>query len=198
MIIAFAIGPFSRLLCIAFGLNTYWRWTLPFTNLDPLAMGGILAFLNSQKATIKYKKYLCKFGFWLGILWLIIRITEHLYRDNVFYEVFFQTILCLFFVWLVARAAQGFGGVLGTILELKPLIYIGKISYGIYLCHYFMLTIIPRIFNQLRLPYPNNIFLDFVLMTVVSLLIASLSWHLIEKPINNFKRHFKYTKKALS
>ncbi len=128
---------------------------------------------------------------------IIIRMSESLYRDNVFYEVFFQTILCLFFVWLVARAAQGFGGVLGNILELKPLVYIGKISYGIYLCHYFMLTIIPRIFNQLRLPYPNNIFLDFVLMTVVSLLIASLSWHLIEKPINNFKRHFNYTKKAL-
>lgn len=199
MIIAFAIGPFSRFLCIAFGLNPYWRWTLPFTNLDPLAMGGILAFLNYQTSLKQYKIYLCKLGFWLGIpLLIFLRITESLYRDNVFYEVFFQTSLCLFFVWLVAHAAQGFGGVIGTVLEIKPLIYIGKISYGIYLCHYFMLTIIPRIFDKIGLPYPNNIFLEFVLMTVFSLLIASLSWHLIEKPINNLKRHFKYTKKALS
>jgi hypothetical protein len=39
---------------------------------------------------------------------------------------------------LVGKTAEGFGGLAGRLLSLRPLQYVGKISYGIYLYHLFV------------------------------------------------------------
>src|SRR5213075_1162115 len=40
-------------------------------------------------------------------------------------------------LWLVGRAWSGFGGLAGAILGSRPMVYIGRISYGLYLFHNF-------------------------------------------------------------
>jgi peptidoglycan/LPS O-acetylase OafA/YrhL len=47
-------------------------------------------------------------------------------------------ILSLGCAWLIASASAGFPGVAGGIFSFAPFIYIGKISYGVYLYHLFV------------------------------------------------------------
>ena len=54
-------------------------------------------------------------------------------------------------VWLVDRAVGGFRGVGKAILEFKPLVYIGSISYGIYVFHGFIPSLMDRLERSLRL-----------------------------------------------
>lgn len=64
------------------------------------------------------------------------------------------------FMWLIARAVQGFKGITGALLQAKPILFVGKISYGIYLYHFFMLSLVRYLANALRLRQPG-ILLDF-------------------------------------
>jgi len=196
LFIAVFIGPISRFLCIAAGLNTYWRWTMLFTNLDLLAMGAVLAFYNQNlewKKRYKYKAYLCKFGFWIGIpLLAAFTIINYRYPHHVVLKIFYQSTMSLCFVWLVNSASQGFSGAIGSVLEFKLLTYLGKISYGIYVYHNFVPTIIRHIFRAMGLSISKSVHIQFILFTIVTLLISAISWHLIEKPINNLKEHFGY------
>ncbi len=197
--ITILIGPVFRLSCLIFGLNEIQTYVLPFSSLDVLGIGAILAVYTYTPERFKQSKtYLCNFGFWVGGSFLIILQVMHLFNIGDIVRIVVEpTVTALFFVWLVARAAQGFGGVAGIILELKPLVYIGKISYGIYVYHCFIPVIVPRIFYYLGLPYPSSLSMQLVLKIMATLIVAVLSWHLIEKPINNLKRHFGYKKSVI-
>ena len=50
--------------------------------------------------------------------------------------IFAELAFGLFFGSLIVNAANGFQGISGKILELRPLQYLGKISYGIYVYHF--------------------------------------------------------------
>jgi peptidoglycan/LPS O-acetylase OafA/YrhL len=94
----------------------------------------------------------------------------------------------MIFCWLVSSASRGFNGIVGNLLEFNLFVYLGKITYGIYLYHNFVPKLLSVIFG---IEYDKSL-LHFILAVVVTLGIASLSWHLIEQPINNLKRYFKY------
>lgn len=198
--ITIIIGPLFRLAGVGASLNSTQIYVLTFSCLDLLGIGAILAFYSYKAAYFKqFKTYLCNFGFWVcGPLLIALQIMERLHIGNVINIVIEPTITAFFFVWLIDRAAQGFGGVTGTILELKPLVYLGKISYGIYVYHNFMNPIIsdilPNVFQHSGLPYPSSLTSQVFLKTVATLIVAVLSWHIIEKPINDFKKHFGYRK----
>ncbi|MBK8553827.1 MAG: hypothetical protein IPL53_23360 [Ignavibacteria bacterium] len=91
-------------------------------------------------------------------------------------------------VYIIYKASSGFRGMTGKILELPFLIYLGKISYGLYLYHNF----IPMICKVLGLPAFGNIYINFMVQLSLLILISSLSWFLIEKPINGLKKYFSY------
>ena len=98
----------------------------------------------------------------------------------------------LFFAWLIHRAALGFKGVTGRILEAKPLLYLGKISYGLYLYHNFMPMVIPGVLRRLRLPYSQSAIPQFLTLVVATIVVATGSWFFFERPINNLKHRFDY------
>jgi peptidoglycan/LPS O-acetylase OafA/YrhL len=77
---------------------------------------------------------------------LILNLFD-LSTHNIYYfqAIFYITAEALFFAWLIDRTARGFKGFVGRIFELKPLLYIGKISYGMYLYHFFLLNLMPYI-----------------------------------------------------
>ena len=76
------------------------------------------------------------------------------------------------------------------------MIYLGTISYGIYVYHNFIPYVmyktlgLPSIANVLVLPYAWP--LDSLLKGGIAVSVAALSWHFFERPINNLNRYFKY------
>lgn len=115
-----------------------------------------------------------------------------LFADDRVSTVLSDSFSGLFFFWLVARAAQGFGGWTKTVLELRPLVYLGKISYGIYLIHLFVPYVVWKVMERLGLMSlsQNKAFL-IPLWTGVTVWGAMLSWHAFEKPINDLKKTWR-------
>ena len=100
-----------------------------------------------------------------------------------------QTLQAVVFAWLVFRAAEGFGGVTGRVLSAAPVVYIGRISYGIYLAHGFAGDMLAGVgINSRALPEPWR----FVILVGLTVGVAALSWHFLEAPINALKTRFPY------
>lgn len=199
IMILIPIGPIYRLYAYEnfpfdIGAMDFKAATLTPASLDILGIGALLALLwhaNIRKETLQ--KYLSRLILPTGLLLYIFCLVLYHYRikPSVFF-ILGDFAAALIFAWLISSAGIGFKGVTGKFLMLKPLTYLGKITYGIYVYHYFMPLILIPIFTSLGIPYQVPGRLNFVLSTGLTLIIASLSWYLIELPINNLKRHFQY------
>jgi peptidoglycan/LPS O-acetylase OafA/YrhL len=168
----------------------------PLASLDSLGLGALLAFYTHNVNKFKHaKENLCKFGLWICLpLLTSFTIYSFAFGGTVLLNTLIKpSILSVFFVWLVNGAAKGFGGLPGKFLELKPLVFIGKISYGIYVYHNFMNPVYGIISWHLNFPDSPLLF-EISLKVLASFSVAIFSWFLIEKPINNFKSHFSYKK----
>jgi peptidoglycan/LPS O-acetylase OafA/YrhL len=75
------------------------------------------------------------------------------------------------------------------IFTLAPLVYLGRISYGLYIFHNFSWTI--RSWLLERIPQ-LSIIDPCICYFLITLILAVLSWHLLETPMNRLKRLFPY------
>lgn len=200
--ITIALAPLFRFIGY-YGLNLSLTQigVSPIASLDALGLGGLLAFYTHNRERYRYaKRKLCKFGLWVCLpLMIAFIVISFVFRGTVLLNVLIRpTILSIFFVWVVSSAATGFGGILGRFLELKPLVFIGKISYGIYIYHYFMNPIYDMVSWHLKISNSIPLLFVIILKVIASFAIAILSWFFIEKPINNFKKYFSYEKASRS
>jgi peptidoglycan/LPS O-acetylase OafA/YrhL len=117
------------------------------------------------------------------------------------------------FCWLVSGAARGFDKP-RSVLEVGPIVFLGRISYGLYLYHAFVPNLAKAVFRAAGVELtswdvPRPLF-DFaatfagpmaakvtavfmiVLYTAVTIAIASVSWFFWERPLNGLRKHFRY------
>lgn len=59
-----------------------------------------------------------------------------------------------------------------------------------------MSVVIPRLFDALKIPFPTEPVAQALLLITINIAVASCSWFLFEKPINNLKSRFKYEREA--
>lgn len=94
--------------------------------------------------------------------------------------------------WIVFAASRGLPGLAGRVLGNPALRYLGRISYGIYLWHFIVLALLLQYvpaFGQIS-PAPGAV--RFLCVGALDIGVAALSWHLLEKPINRWKRNAPY------
>ena len=87
----------------------------------------------------------------------------------------------VFLLWLVVEPASP----LARALSLRPMVWIGKTSYGLYLWH----VPVDRFLDPERLGWPT--FPTQILRVVVTLAIVSASYYLLEQPCLRLKRRFE-------
>ena len=119
---------------------------------------------------------------------------------NLVIERFIGSVFCFF---LIIRAVSGYSGVMKWVLENSIVSYFGRISYGLYLYHNFIYnffhtpqtSIVLRGLHKIQRIIPsitqNNVFELFYFFGI-TVFVATLSWFLIEKPVNQLKKHFTY------
>ncbi len=146
-----------------------------FARLDPIAMGALVAL---RPRWFKYT--------WLAAPWAVWL----LYRGD--------------FDWIYLALALTFGSVVSyagrrgnRVLAWRPLCYLGRISYGMYIWHplVFLLYMATPVY---RIPARFGItagVLQMVLQCGLVVAVAALSWTLVEKPILKLKRYFEPTRK---
>lgn len=167
---------------------------LPFSCLDTLGIGALLAWLSRRSAglsVLSVARIMGGIGFPLTLLLGIYRaaIGQDL---PLWLDCWRNVAIGFFFGWLVVELARGGLGRVGRTLQSKPLIYLGKISYGLYVFHMFA----PLIVDSVRagLGWAGRLALPVQIVTYAGLTftLAALSWHCFEAPINRLKRFFPY------
>ena len=194
-----ALGPLYRAAGELAGLPQMALWTMPFTALDALGFGALLALpADPSRAPDRPRPT----AGWLPgaavvsaalLAWYLGAWTE---RPTSFFWLMNHGLgelaWTVVFGAVVLGAARGFRGPVGRCLEWAPLAYVGRISYGIYLIHLFVPMFLPRALAAAGLAYPASEGYRFACLTAATIALAALSWTLYERPLNGLKRWFPY------
>ncbi len=182
------------------------------TCLDSFAFGGIMGWLQLYKTAVFNRIFSKTWLVIVGLLfWFLVYFaskyiefhTDPSERYNlvkVALDRFAASVFCFF---LIGKAVLGFGGGMAIFLENRISVYFGKISYGIYLYHNFVYNHyhsgpnhpVERFFKKAYTLYPvlgETPFFQLIVVSSLTVLVASISWHFYEKPINALKD--KYAK----
>jgi peptidoglycan/LPS O-acetylase OafA/YrhL len=93
-----------------------------------------------------------------------------------------------FFLLLPAVFGPQDRGITRRFLRLRPVVYLGTISYGIYLWHQAFIEKIHQWGGWSKQPLPNGPFLVHALGALaIAIVVASASWYLVERPVLRFK-----------
>lgn len=202
--IVIAAGFLFRLLFAAFHPGSASE-TVPMVILTPscidaFAFGGLLAYQHSigkDCGPLLKRIFLFSLPAWIALT-LLNFPTISAGFDRIFVSIFSMII--------IEGAAKGYRNIAGKFLENPVVLYLGKISYGIYLYH----LIVPFAFwilfdraaeyaearginldglaRALAMPWISTlIYLPLTILT------ATVSWYLLEQPISKLKRLFGYT-----
>ncbi len=156
---------------------------------DVLCAGVAVAVIERRGSFLGVSKaLLLRLGAWCGGIVLASALAGHFhFRWSGFIEAaLFPTLLAIASGALILALWLNELPFLNRVLSRPLFVYLGSISYGLYIYHNFCFVI-----------SRHSVGLRHVLMTVAALLatiiIASLSWFLFERPINAMKRFFPYT-----
>jgi peptidoglycan/LPS O-acetylase OafA/YrhL len=175
-------APAFRAAILAYHANRLAVGILTPAYFDFLGLGGLLAVVWEKR---RARLALRLFG-GAAIVLLSVGLAFGFAMAQA------MVLWALAFTALVSKAAEGFGGPLGSLLRWSVLRYIGRISYGVYLYHFPAALLVAKICNKLGVRFPDLGIYRFLVMGIVTVAIAALSWHLFEGPINRLKRFFPY------
>jgi len=200
----FLLGPVSRAIFYALmdnpALEMATIQVLTPACLDGFGIGGLLAYqhVNGKTSNPIYKKI------------FLVLIPVYIYTLFSGYAsfsiVFDRAFISILAAVVIENASNGYQNFFGRFLENKVILYLAKISYGIYLYHIFAAYLFWRVMEKLS-PILNtkfgiNLFplseffavpiVSFFVYLLLSIVLAALSWHFLERPISNFKRLFMY------
>lgn len=159
------------------------------SSFDSLGLGALLAYLQLNHLVF-FEKLITKKALTFSIiLYIILFIFPDILSVNL-KSFLNNTSTSLIYFFLVGIASQSkFKNGVKELLENKVSLYLGKISYGIYLIHNFMPEVFEKFIAQ-KLPPTDHLSIRIVYWTFLTITLASISWYLIEKPILKLKKYF--------
>lgn len=156
------------------------RWT--FIAGANIALGAALALLLELENTGKKMQGLLRFK--STLLFALLFIFNQVFILNIDSSVS-HYVRGLGFAFLIGWIALNQASLLVRILEIKPLDYLGKVSYGIYMYQGFFLSTGP--FREIGQTWPPDQITGLMLLVIV----VPLSYHFFEVPIMQLKQKFQ-------
>ena len=186
-----AAGPLSRLvLWKLMGGVHLSMWTFPTTALDLLAFGAFLACVKQQQRLELTDRFVRALG-WIGSAALLVYLWAFFaMRDSAVFIVCARSLAALVFGALVLRASFGFTGWRGFVLGNRIVMWLGMVSYGLYLIHPFVPELYLQLLSFLGLSRADwgVYFIRMPLMTAMLLALVTASFYLWERPIRSYRR----------
>jgi peptidoglycan/LPS O-acetylase OafA/YrhL len=179
------------------GLNWVATNFVLFGCLDSLALGALYAIHRHKNPNSKGDTgWLSRMGLFLGVPSLIVlqwfRASSSAAASSTLYVASVDLATALAFLPLLQNAACRSTNLVGKALSWTPIRYVGKISYGIYLYHYFLVPVCQLAMHRLGWEISPQGYPMLFICTPLCIALASLSWYVVEGPINGLKRHFQF------
>lgn len=152
------------------------------TRADSIIWGCISALLIYQKNSGWYLAILR--SRWAIVIGLAIIICSTVFNNRVFAESFRftrQSLAFMFIVPSIGYLAQG--DIIRKVFENTVLVFIGKLSYSLYLFHWLAVTLANNFFKFASLPW-----LIFAISLSILLSLASYYW--VEHPFVKLRKKF--------
>jgi len=184
-------GLVFRLFCIATDAPTLMRWVTLFGCFDSFAVGALIAYLRQTRLldqirlfsrTILFAMPLTAFGcFFLG------RALMTLPENNLFLALT-ESVDAVFLAWALSMTLVGVKDRYARLLSWAPLVYLGRISYGIYVYHVFVIIMISPLLVPYGLTETHFAFGRIAVLMLLTLVVSVLSWHYMEQPFLAWKK----------
>ncbi|TIW71408.1 MAG: acyltransferase [Mesorhizobium sp.] len=175
------------------------RDLLPPASMDALASGALLAAWRSRAADLPK---------WLRLGWPALAAAFFVLQwfgpvpENPVQEwgrwLLLEVLPLAPLLVVVASCSSGVGGYRGRLLDLSPLQALGRISYGVYLYHNIVLALAVMFQPWIPLNVSEQGPGRFLVVGTATVIVASMSWMVFEKPLNGLKRHFPYVARGRS
>jgi peptidoglycan/LPS O-acetylase OafA/YrhL len=183
---------FRAFVLFVLGMSIDAAGLFTFATLDSLGGGALLALVHYDEKLRARLPALMKLLLVMGLV--IVTLTTVFYVFNRGFRML-QTFLCLgvsfLFIVLIEKTARSFTGRAKAVMENAAILYVGKISYGLYVYHNFMLAIV--LYYLLKWTTAPDYRLVAILSTVSTFAVAIVSWHLIERPLAQLKNRFSFS-----
>jgi peptidoglycan/LPS O-acetylase OafA/YrhL len=189
------VGVVSGYVIAGRGMS-YFALTLPFTCFDAFGLGALLAFV-----LVFHKKQLTAMHRVLGVVAIVcvLQTLSRLTPWPLLLPLPDRTVYSLMALWLIAGVVRAHeqGTTQPALLTNRVLVFLGKISYGLYLYHNAMYRDVETLYYYLnwRLPafvMPYFAYVIFAENLVLVVLLSWASWVWLERPILRFKKYFDY------
>ena len=175
-----------RMACIGTGTSDVIRWVTLLGCLDSFAMGALVAYLKQAKLLEKIhllsRTWMLALPLTAFACYFLARWMTTLPYDNVCLGLA-ESFDAFFLAWLLVSALTGVTGRYSILLGWKPLVYLGRISYGVYVYHVFIIVLL----SPFLIANGLDVLTRSAVLLVVTLALSSLSWHWLEQPIIAWK-----------
>jgi peptidoglycan/LPS O-acetylase OafA/YrhL len=176
---AWIAAVFIRTNGAHFGVNGWWTFfVLPF---DSIAAGVLACLLMKHQKVAEVLASPAALAcaavvlFLPRFLWIGFGASES-------YRLLCEPALCV----IVAGAFQGYRGPVGWLLGNRVARFLSQISYGVYMYHLMVWWLVVQVFPDLFDKGPRT----FLVISLLTMLVATASWYLIEQPISKLKDRF--------
>ncbi len=188
------------ILALSFALKVYFINFHPdyaYGTILPLAMEpigwGILFYLLEKNGHLKkWNHNLLSYILLISLVLLPI-IESNTGLEGKHYQfstTYLHSLFCALgaaFVWTLWKLDEK--NIIVKILSFKPFVYLGQISYGLYLTHLFSWPVYNRLYDANYLNFPHS---PFVMRYAITIVMGMISWHLIDKPVSIIRDKLRY------
>lgn len=186
-IVMIAIALATRVLLAAMAVEHPGVWCNTFARLDSIAVGALLAVsLRGNAPRIKTALRLILFAV---ALLMFLLAAKYLRQDGPS-SIVTYSVTAVAGVMLLAAVLHSDAG----LMRVRPfswLVYLGRISYGLYIFHLLALALLPSLFVTVFGIAPT-FEQRIVLSLLLTVLLASSSYTWLERPFLRYKERFSY------
>jgi peptidoglycan/LPS O-acetylase OafA/YrhL len=204
--VLFALG-LGAIVALAKGVDAPWLMVLP-QHLGAFALGMLLAVVRTQRWSPQTSARIERAGrdawpWWAAAVVAFVAIPLVLRLGPLSAPNTAQAIalnLCQITVGFCIVVPAVLGpqdrGAIRTMLRSRPAVYLGLVSYGIYLWHWYILRIVADWFGWPL--YHGNWIVVFAVGLAVSTAAASVSWYALERPVMRGARRLAPRRRRIS
>lgn len=171
---------------IVYNWKTIYLHTL--SRCDVIAIGGLIAiWYHSKKHLFKLNNiYLFFSSLILILLLLTVDVGDYstVLKATLKKYIFIIPICIMFITFILPSQEQS--QLARRLKENKTLDYLGKISYGLYMYHSFVILYLDRYINL-----NNSLIIKITIVTLLTIAISIISYEFFEKKILKFKKNYE-------